>query len=130
MLRIVIFISLSILLFACKEEIQFQSCSLHSKLIGEWEGINSDSKNTFKIGEKGLIVKKYGVERRLTFQPVKCKTFTYQNTEHITYFDKKGSVVAGFGFNSTFDTIITGASAQDWSLDTNLIGQMKFIKIK
>ncbi len=129
MLRIVIFISLSTLLFACKEEIQFQSCSFHPKLVGEWESIYSDTKNTITIEENGLIVTKFGVERKLKRQAIKCSLFTYQNINY-AHYDSEKEAVASFRLNATMDTILTGTGAQDLSKDTVLYTQMRFIKVK
>ena len=121
---------LFLLLASCKEEIKFQSCSFHPQLVGEWESIYSDTKNTFIIRENGLITEKFGIERQLTYQAATCKAFTYQNKDNITYRDEKEDIVAGFLLNPTRDTILTGTGAQDLSKDTVLYTQMRFIRVK
>ncbi|MGV3632152.1 MAG: hypothetical protein ACO1O6_13160 [Bacteroidota bacterium] len=115
--------------FSCKKN-EFQSCALHSNLIGEWQSINSDTKNTIIIDENGLIVKTFGVERKLKYEAIACSNFYYENKDYIFYDSEQEEAIVGFLVNSSLDTILTSTGSQDLTKEPILINQMRFIKIK
>ncbi|MGV3631585.1 MAG: hypothetical protein ACO1O6_10270 [Bacteroidota bacterium] len=112
---------------ACQKS-EFQSCIGYDQLIGKWESINSDTRNTIVFDKKGIIFTKIGLERSQKIKPYECYNLSYSNKDYI-FFETENTPLA-YEINTSIDTIIAGFGAQDISEDTTMLFKMKFVKLK
>ncbi|MGV3631579.1 MAG: hypothetical protein ACO1O6_10240 [Bacteroidota bacterium] len=112
---------------SCKKN-EFQSCTNYDQLVGEWESINSDTKNTIEFIKNGKIIKKCGLERKQKITPFKCSNNSNEESEGFYFYYKENLMLVSS--NLSHDTLLAGFGAQDISEDTTMLFKMKFVKLK
>ncbi|MGV3631580.1 MAG: hypothetical protein ACO1O6_10245 [Bacteroidota bacterium] len=122
------FILVAFSALSCQKN-KFESCTNFEKLVGEWESINADTDNRLIIKSDGEIYDKIGLERSKKIKSESCSYVPNSNGNgfHFTVNSFDGHRI--YYINNTFDTITKGRGAQDISKDTNLLYQLKYIKI-
>ena len=85
-----IIIGFTLLLFSCKKNPEFQSCTNYDLLIGEWKSIGTDTKWTIIFEKEGKITRKFGLERTVKNYSFTCtSSLNSKNQNYFRFFSSK-----------------------------------------
>lgn len=113
-------------LVSCRKQ-KFQPCQEYKNIVGSWESITGDGTDRITITADGKYIYDSALERNRTYKFWSCEWKS--NSYYRFFIDRKHDSAISIFPNTTFDTIISGASAYN-HVDSSMIDyNRQFVKV-
>ncbi|TNF45720.1 MAG: hypothetical protein EP305_13175 [Bacteroidetes bacterium] len=123
----VYFLLILIGLFSCRKK-EFTSCPNFEKVVGEWQCIDTETKDKLIVQSDGTLIVYFNMERSKKYRHTFCE-FKGSNLGYFVFFKNSDNpkYMNALWFKSSFDTLVMRAGTYNQSLE-NVGDERRYIK--